>query len=88
MSTFTKLLLTATVAALTPLVTVCLPLLSRVGGKTAKRDARVELPRFEHVSPYWNRRWLTSLCWLASRGPGYTRRGTISENLPSRQLGE
>jgi hypothetical protein len=30
MSTFTKLLLTATVAALTPLVTVRLPLLSRV----------------------------------------------------------
>ena len=38
MSTFTELILTAAVAALTPLVTVCLPLLSCVCGKKARRE--------------------------------------------------
>jgi hypothetical protein len=38
MSTFAELILTETVAAVATLVTVCLPLLSRVYGKKARRE--------------------------------------------------
>lgn len=72
MSTFNEPILTETVAAVAALVTVCLPLLSRVCGKKARREISLLNLLILSMSHILEPTVVDlAVLALASRGPGY-----------------